>query len=116
MSNQNSLNCGNTGQFNLNSCSAINLMHHNQFQPSNLNSCSANSDNKYSLCLNNQINSQLNLSQNTNDLVDLHEQNENATIDSPTPSLSPKKYLKDKCRYVKSVYSLSLSLKNYSFY
>lgn len=102
MSAQNSLNCANTGQFNLNS---INLMHHhNQFQTTNLNSCSTNSDNKYALCLSNQVNSQLNISQNnTSELGDIHEQNENTnnatSIDSPAPSLSPKKFLKDnKCR------------------
>lgn len=100
MSLQSSIgSCGSNGQFSLN------LMHHNQFQASNLNSCSTNSENKYGLCLNsNQVNSQLNLSQNnTNDQSDLHHDHQNDTnIDSPTP-LSPKKVsLKDsiKCRYV----------------
>lgn len=73
----------------------INLMHHNQFQTSNLNlnSCSTNSDTKYRLCSNN---GQL----NTN-LTDQH--NNDTNIDSPTPSLSPKKInLKEnlKCKYV----------------
>ena len=103
MTGQNSVNCANPSQFSLNS---ISLMHHNhQFQTSHLNSCSTNSEHKYTLCLNgaNQVNSQLNLSQNnTSDLADLHhdpnDQNE-TSINSPAPSLSPKKYSKDtKCR------------------
>ena len=101
MTGGSSVNCTNSGQFSLNS---ISLMHHNhQFQASHLNACSTNNEHKYALCLNsNQVNSQLNLSQNnTSDMGDLqHEQNDNETsINSPAPSLSPKKYTKDsKCR------------------
>lgn len=100
MTGQSSINCANPSQFSLNS---ISLMHHNQFQASHLNSCSTNSEHKYALCLNgNQVNSQLNLSQNnTSDLGDLQQEpNDNETsINSPAPSLSPKKYSKDsKCR------------------
>lgn len=80
----------------------LNLIHHNQYQ-SNLNSCSSNNG-KYGLCLNsNQINTQLNLSQNNSDLGDFnHEQNENTmNLNSPSSSLSPPKKIQKenvKCR------------------